>query len=116
MPAAGIMSLEGLEVTQNVAGLEALLRGAEAVHVMEQQIVIISTPDELPPPEGENDTELLLFTTPQPARLETAAVQRPVLERQPVMPPPILSSLLVLAKLGSLPAWHVLLRVWSHTY
>ncbi|XP_063001144.1 transcription factor E2F1 [Elgaria multicarinata webbii] len=77
------MSLEGLGVTQNVAGLEALLRGAEAIHVMEQQIVIISTPDQLPTPEGQNDTELLLFATPQPARLETAT-QRPALERPPV--------------------------------
>ncbi|XP_020669884.1 transcription factor E2F1 isoform X2 [Pogona vitticeps] len=77
------MSLEGLEVTQNVADLEALLRGAEAIHVMEQQIVIISTPDPLPAPEGENDTELLLFATPQPARLETTT-QRPALERPPV--------------------------------
>ncbi|XP_053106774.1 transcription factor E2F1 [Hemicordylus capensis] len=77
------MSLEGLEVTQNVADLEALLRGAEAIHVMEQQIVIISTPDELPTPEGVPDTELLLFATPQPARLETAT-QRPALERPPV--------------------------------
>ncbi|XP_029141348.1 transcription factor E2F1 [Protobothrops mucrosquamatus] len=77
------MSLEGLEVTQNVADLEALLRGAEAIHVMEQQIVIISTPDQLPASEGENDTELLLFATPQPARLETVT-QRPALERPPV--------------------------------
>ncbi|KAM3841632.1 transcription factor E2F1 [Vipera latastei] len=77
------MSLEGLEVTQNVADLEALLRGAEAIHVMEQQIVIISTPDQLPVSEGENDTELLLFATPQPARLETVT-QRPALERPPV--------------------------------
>uniref|UniRef100_A0A8D0DG80 E2F transcription factor 1 n=1 Tax=Salvator merianae TaxID=96440 RepID=A0A8D0DG80_SALMN len=77
------MSLEGLEVTQNVADLEALLRGAEAIHVMEQQIVIISTPDQLPTPEGENETELLLFATPQPARLETAT-QRPAQERPPV--------------------------------
>ncbi|KAM6455610.1 transcription factor E2F1 [Python bivittatus] len=77
------MSLEGLEVTQNVADLEALLRGAEAIHVMEQQIVIISTPDQLPAPEGENDTELLLFATPQSARLETVT-QRPALERPPV--------------------------------
>lgn len=79
------MSLEGLGVTQNVADLEALLRGAEAIHVMEQQIVIISTPDEIPASEGEN-TELLLFATPQPARLETAT-QRPAVERPPVMPP-----------------------------
>ncbi|XP_048354379.1 transcription factor E2F1 [Sphaerodactylus townsendi] len=77
------MSLEGLGVTQNVADLEALLRGAEAIHVMDQQIVIISTPDQLPPPEGENDPELLLFATPQPARLETAPL-RPALERPPV--------------------------------
>ncbi|ETE67222.1 Transcription factor E2F1, partial [Ophiophagus hannah] len=77
------MSLEGLEVTQNVADLEALLRGAEAIHVMEQQIVIISTPDQLPASEGDNDTELLLFATPQPARLETVT-QRPALERPPV--------------------------------
>lgn len=76
------MSLEGLEVTQDVADLEALLRGAEAIHVMEQQIVIISTPDEIPAPETEN-TELLLFATPQPARLETAT-QRPALQRPPV--------------------------------
>ncbi|XP_066481902.1 transcription factor E2F1 [Tiliqua scincoides] len=76
------MSLEGLEVTQNVADLEALLRGAEAIHVMEQQIVIISTPDEIPTSEGEN-TELLLFATPQPTRLETET-QRPALERPPV--------------------------------
>ncbi|KAF7238947.1 Transcription factor E2F1 [Varanus komodoensis] len=77
------MSLEGLEVTQNVADLEALLRGAEAIHVMEQQIVIISTPDQLPTAEGQNDTELLLFATPQPARLQSAT-QRPALERPPV--------------------------------
>ncbi|XP_026537475.1 transcription factor E2F1 [Notechis scutatus] len=77
------MSLEGLEVTQNVADLEALLRGAEAIHVMEQQIVIISTPDQLPASEGDHDTELLLFATPQPARLETVT-QRPALERPPV--------------------------------
>ncbi|XP_034269935.1 transcription factor E2F1 [Pantherophis guttatus] len=77
------MSLEGLEVTQNVADLEALLRGAEAIHVMEQQIVIISTPDQLPASEGDTDTELLLFATPQPARLETVP-QRPALERPPV--------------------------------
>uniref|UniRef100_A0A670KB34 E2F transcription factor 1 n=1 Tax=Podarcis muralis TaxID=64176 RepID=A0A670KB34_PODMU len=77
------MSLEGLGVTQNVADLEALLRGAEAIHVMEQQIVIISTPDQLSAPGGESDAELLLFATPQPARLETAT-QRPALERPPV--------------------------------
>ncbi|XP_054837757.1 transcription factor E2F1 [Eublepharis macularius] len=77
------MSLEGLGVTQNVTDLEALLRGAEAIHVMDQQIVIISTPDQLPAPEGENDTEVLLFATPQPARLE-AATRRPALERPPV--------------------------------
>ncbi|XP_077191402.1 transcription factor E2F1 [Paroedura picta] len=77
------MNLEGLGVAQNVTDLEALLRGAEAIHVMDQQIVIISTPDQLPAPEGDNDTELLLFATPQPARLETATL-RPALERPPV--------------------------------
>lgn len=73
-------------MTQNVADLEALLRGAEAIHVMDQQIVIISTPDQLPAPEGDSDAELLLFATPQPARLETATL-RPALERPPVISP-----------------------------
>nr|XP_056700438.1 transcription factor E2F1 [Euleptes europaea] len=77
------MSLEGLAGAPRVADLEALLRGAEAIHVMDQQIVIISTPDQLPAPEGEDDAELLLFATPQPARVETAAL-RPALQRPPV--------------------------------
>ncbi|XP_074826426.1 transcription factor E2F1 [Natator depressus] len=66
-----------------VADLEALLGGAGGLHVMEQQIVIISTPDALPTPEAESEAELLLFATPQAPRPGPAA-QRPALGRPPV--------------------------------
>nr|XP_005295523.1 transcription factor E2F1 isoform X1 [Chrysemys picta bellii] len=81
------MSLEGLGVAPDgsacVADLEALLGGAGGLHVMEQQIVIISTPDALPTPEAESEAELLLFATPQAPRPGPAA-QRPALGRPPV--------------------------------
>lgn len=63
--------------------LAALLGGAGALPAMEQQIVIISTPDAPPPPEAEREAELLLFATPQPPRPGPAA-QRPALGRPPV--------------------------------
>ncbi|XP_067410590.1 transcription factor E2F1 [Emydura macquarii macquarii] len=81
------MSLDGPGVAPDgstcVADLETLLGGAGAFHVMEQQIVIISTPDALPTPEAESEAELLLFATPQAPRPGTAA-QRPALGRPPV--------------------------------
>uniref|UniRef100_A0A8C4WKT0 E2F transcription factor 1 n=1 Tax=Gopherus evgoodei TaxID=1825980 RepID=A0A8C4WKT0_9SAUR len=81
------MSLEGLGVASDgsacVADFEALLGAAGGLHVMEQQIVIISTPDALPTPEAESEAELLLFATPQAPRPGPAA-QRPALGRPPV--------------------------------
>ncbi|XP_060628327.2 transcription factor E2F1 [Anolis sagrei] len=85
-----------LGVAHSVADLEALLRGAEAIHVVDQQIVIISTPDPLPAPRSEAEAaaaaELLLFATPEAAATNAtaaAAAQRPTpsaaaLERPPV--------------------------------
>uniref|UniRef100_A0A8C4WT49 E2F transcription factor 1 n=1 Tax=Gopherus evgoodei TaxID=1825980 RepID=A0A8C4WT49_9SAUR len=64
-------------------GGAALLGAAGGLHVMEQQIVIISTPDALPTPEAESEAELLLFATPQAPRPGPAA-QRPALGRPPV--------------------------------
>ncbi|XP_019395259.1 PREDICTED: transcription factor E2F1 [Crocodylus porosus] len=82
------MSLDGLEVARDggsacVAELEALLGAAGGLRVVEQQIVIISTPGELPAPDGDSEAELLLFATPQAPRPGPAA-QRPALGRPPV--------------------------------
>uniref|UniRef100_A0A8C8SFX6 E2F transcription factor 1 n=1 Tax=Pelusios castaneus TaxID=367368 RepID=A0A8C8SFX6_9SAUR len=66
-----------------LAELETLLGGAGAFRLVEQQIVIISTPDAPPPPAADSETELLLFATPQGPRPGPAA-QRPALGRPPV--------------------------------
>ncbi|KAM8946411.1 transcription factor E2F1 isoform 2-T2 [Pelodytes ibericus] len=56
------------------------------IHVAEQQIVIISTPDipgDCPGNSGLSEAELMLFTTPQ-GPSTTAAGQKPTLGRPPV--------------------------------
>ncbi|XP_043946508.1 transcription factor E2F1 [Protopterus annectens] len=63
-----------------ITDLQSIL-GTGTLNVVEQQIVIISTPDNVDEPTTSHETEILLFATPQ----NSANVgQRPTLGRPPV--------------------------------